>query len=143
MTTLGFCCLGYVAVIYQSLHLLMSQGFRISRPNYIERDPYSSNARQAWRGANNKRHRTGNEIGLCEPGTVPSLPGHYEVRHMCFLPAHISGSRQQSDYQEHDGVHCYFHTWLITRYLLPVQANFWYDVERSHLVFHVLLITFE
>lgn len=143
MTTLGFCCLGYVPLFYQSLQLLMSQGFRITRPNYIERHPYSSNAWHPRKNTNDKRHRTGNEIGLCKPGTVPSLPGHYQIRHMCFLPAHISGSRQQSDYQEHDGVHCYFHTWPVTRYLLPVQANFWYDFEYSHLVFHVLLITFE
>ena len=142
MMTLGFFSLGYASNLPVSAFAHVS-GLRINRPNYIELHPYSSNARHPRKSTNNRRHRTGNEIGLCKPGTVPSLSRDYKARHMCFLPAHIPGSRQQSDYQEHDGVRCYFHTWLITRYLLPVQANFRYDSERSNLVFHVLLITFE
>lgn len=142
MMTLGFFSLGYTSHLPISAFAHLS-GLRINRPNHIERHSYSSNASQPRKSTNNRRHRTGNEIGLCKSGTVSGLPRYYQARHMCFLPAHIPGSYQQSDYQEHDGVRCYFHTWLITRYLLPVQANFWYDSERSHLVFHVLLITFE
>lgn len=93
MTTLGIFSLGYVELIEQHVYLLIIQGDRVSRPNYFEQYSYGSSKRHAAHSANIRRLGSHYAVGLCKPGTVPSLFRYYEAGHMCFLPAYISRSR--------------------------------------------------